>query len=70
MSGIEFTPDTPETRKRFNDLARHAFVVKVYNEILADMQVCDIEGWNKLEFVDMLFDCLNHFRRAYRKERE
>ena len=67
---MELIPDTPETRKMINDLARHQFVRKMYGEILMDMQVCEIEGWDKMEFINMLFECLNHFRQAYRKERK
>lgn len=42
----------------------------MYGEILIDMRVCEIEGWDKMEFINILFECLNHFRQAYRKERE
>ena len=67
---MELIPDTQESRKTFNDLARHQFIRKMYGEILADMQVCEIEGWDKMEFINLLFDCLDHFRQAYRKERQ
>ena len=61
---MELIPDTPETRRRFNDLARHNFIVKMYAEILADMQVCELEGWGKMEFINMLYDVLKHFKRG------
>ena len=66
---MELIPDTPETRKKFNDLARHQFIRKMYGEILADMKVCEIEGWDKMEFINLLSDLLDHFKQAYRKER-
>lgn len=69
MSGVEFVPDTSETRKRFNDLARHQFIRKMYGEILTDMRVCELEGWNKMEFINMLWESLNHFKQTFRKER-
>lgn len=67
---MELIPDTPETRKKLNDLARHQFIRKMYGEILTDMKVCEIEGWDKMEFINMLADLLDYFKNVYRKERE
>ena len=60
---MELIPDTPETRKALNDLARHEFIKKMYEHILMDMQICDLEGWDKMEFINMLFGILDHFRK-------
>lgn len=48
-----------ETAKALNDLARHQLICKIYADILADMQVCEVEGWNKLEFIQILQEKLN-----------
>lgn len=64
MSGIVFTTDTPEVRYKFNKLARHQLICKLYRDILTDMMVCELEGWDKTEFVNELYDCLSHFKKA------
>lgn len=56
---IEFTPDTSEARKRFNQLAREAEKLKILQFILADMTVCELEGWDKLEYIRELVQMLN-----------
>ena len=67
MSGIVLTPDTPETRKALQDKARHDFILKMYQEIRIDMEVCKIEGWDKMEFIRMLFEVLNHFMKTRKR---
>jgi len=51
-----------ETRKALNDLARHQLILRLYADISMDIQVCEIEGWDKLEFINMLYNILNHFK--------
>lgn len=53
----------PETRKALNDLARHKMVTRLYADILVDMQICEIEGWDKLEYIRELKDLINSFGR-------
>lgn len=60
MSGIRLTGGQ-ETAKALNDLARHQIITRLYTDILADMMVCDVEGWNKTEFIRILQDVINHF---------
>ena len=67
MGGVKLVPDAPETRKALNEAARHEFILKLYGQIKMDMMVCDIEGWDKMEFINMLYDVLNHFKQV--KER-
>lgn len=59
MQKIEFSPDTPETRKRYNDLARLQTITRLEADILVDMQICEIEGWDKTEYIRLLQDKLN-----------
>lgn len=43
-----------DTRKALNDLARHRMIHRVLADIRIDMEVCEIEGWNKLEYLRTL----------------
>ena len=52
LSGV-IVPDK-ETAKALNDLARHQTIERLLRDILFDMQVCEIEGWNKTEFIMMI----------------
>lgn len=45
-------------RRQFQDICRHRFMVKMYAEILADISVCQLEGWDVLEFPRMLRDAV------------
>lgn len=51
-----------ETARAFNNLARHQMIKKIYSDILCDMTVCEIEGWDRLEYIKQLQDVLNHFK--------
>lgn len=51
-----------ETKKPFNDLARHQMIMKLLADIQMDLMVCEIEGWDKKEYIKMLQDELNHFK--------
>lgn len=42
------------TRKALNDLARHRMIHRILADIRIDMEVCEIEGWNKLEYIQTL----------------
>lgn len=50
-SGIMLEPDTPETRKTLNDLTRHQLIVRILQEIEFDLMICEIEGWDKRDFI-------------------
>ena len=43
-----------DVAKPLNDLARHQMILKLLADIRMDMTVCEIEGWDKLEFLNML----------------
>ena len=47
--------------KPLNDLCRHQMIERIYRDILTDMAVCDIEGWDKTEYINLLLDMLNQF---------
>ena len=43
-----------DTRKALNDLARHRMIHRILADIRIDMEVCEIEGWDKLEYIRTL----------------
>lgn len=47
-----------ENRKKIQDACRHAFIKKMYAELLMDMEICKLEGWDILEFPRMLKQAL------------
>lgn len=49
--------------KTLNTLARHKMIERLYRDILVDMTVCEIEGWDKMEYIRELQEVINHFRR-------
>ena len=46
-------------RKKIQDAARHQFINKMYAELLGDMEICKLEGWDVLEYPRMLRDAIN-----------
>jgi hypothetical protein len=47
--------------KKINDLARLKFMEKMLKEIIFDMKVCELEGWNKMEYINILKNIINKF---------
>lgn len=45
---------TPETARAAQELARHQMIARLYADILLDMQICEIEGWDKTEYLNQL----------------
>lgn len=52
-----------DTRIALNDLARHQTIYNLYRDILIDIVVCEIEGWDKLVCLKLLKDVIEHFER-------
>ena len=48
-----------ENRKKIQDAARHQFINKMYADLLGDMEICKMEGWDVLEYPRMLRDAIN-----------
>ena len=46
-------------RKKITDMARHQFINKMYAELLGDMKICQLEGWDIFEYPRMLRDAIN-----------
>ena len=47
------------TAKALNELARHGMILRLLNDIRIDLAVCEIEGWDKTEYIRNLQDELN-----------
>lgn len=52
--GVTLNPDTPEARKALNRLAREQIKLRLLADIRFDLAVCEIEGWDKLEYLNEL----------------
>ena len=59
--------NSKETARALNDLARHQKIAGLYEDILVDMQICEIEGWDKLEYIHLLQNLLNSLTKEVRK---
>lgn len=46
----------PETPRRLQELARHQFISNMLADILIDMTVCELEGWNKMEYIQQIYE--------------
>lgn len=58
MSGGVIIPDK-ETARALNDLARHQATMRILADIRMDMEICELEGWNKLEYINQLKQLLD-----------
>lgn len=56
-----------DINKTLNTLARQQMIERLYRDILIDMAVCEIEGWDKMEYIKDLQEVINHFGNEYRK---
>ena len=62
MNGGLIIPDK-KTAKALNDLARHTAIVRILNDIRMDMEICEIEGWDKTEYIKQLKKLLDSIGR-------
>lgn len=60
MSGIVL--ETKECAKALNDLARHQAILRLEADILMDMRICEIEGWDRTEYIRMIQKLINSFK--------
>ena len=58
MNGGVTIPDK-DTARALNDLARHKAIVRILNDIRMDMEICEIEGWDKTEYLNLIRQLLN-----------
>ena len=53
---------TPEMRRKYNELCRREERCKLLAWIQADIAVCELEGWDKTEYIRELQELLNSFK--------
>ena len=58
MSGGLIIPDK-ETAKALNDLARHTAILRILKDVRIDLEICEIEGWDKREYLNLIRQLLN-----------
>lgn len=47
-----------ETARAMNDLARHKAILRLLSDIRIDMEICEIEGWDKTEYIRLIQDAV------------
>ena len=62
MNGGVIIPNE-DTARALNDLARHEAIVRILNDIRMDMEICEIEGWDKTEYIKQLKKLLDSIGR-------
>ena len=58
---------TEKEAYKVQQLARHQMIVKLLNDILIDLQICKIEGWDKMEYVNMIKNEINKIHKKINK---
>lgn len=61
---IQFSPETPAIRQAFNRRAREKMKLRLLADIRMDLMVCEIEGWDKLEYLDELLALVQELRKG------
>lgn len=62
MNGGLIIPDK-ETAKALNDLARHKAILRILKDVRIDLEICEIEGWDKTEYIKQLKKLLDSIGR-------
>ena len=52
---------TTDERYVLQQVCRHQTIVKLLADIAADITVCELEGWDKMEYIKQLREMLNTF---------
>ena len=68
MNGGVIIPNE-DTARALNDLARHEAIVRILNDIRMDMEICEVEGWDKTEYIKQLKKLLDSIGQEEQSER-
>ena len=63
MNGGVIIPNK-DTARALNDLARHTAIVRILADIRMDLTICEIEGWDKTEYIKLLQEQINSLGKA------
>ena len=56
--------------KTVNDLARMKFKEQLLKEIMVDLMVCEIEGWDKKEYIKEIRNLINSIDLSNKKQKQ
>lgn len=62
MNGGLIIPDK-KTAKALNDLARRTAILRILKDVRIDLEICEIEGWDKTEYIKQLKKLLDSIGR-------
>jgi len=51
-----------QTREKYNQLCREDMKRRLLADIMVDLTVCDMEGWDKMEYIGDLFKMLDEVK--------
>lgn len=57
-----------QTRRKFNQLSREEMKRKLLADILVDLTICEIEGWDKMEYLEEIKQLINGFYERNKKQ--
>lgn len=58
---VIFEPDTIEARYVLQQAAREKMKVRLMADVLFDLRVCQLEGWDSREYISDLIETLKGF---------
>ena len=58
MNGGLIIPNK-DTARALNDLARHTAIFRLLADIRIDLEICELEGWDKSEYINKLKELLD-----------
>lgn len=67
---VENNPDYKFPAKTVNTLARKKFQEHLLKEIIFDLMVCEIEGWDKKEYINELKKLINSIDTSNKKQKQ
>ena len=62
MKNYEANNDNKAIAIGLNRLAREQMKERIYRDILIDLIICEIEGWDKREYIRQLQEMLNSIK--------
>jgi len=63
MNGCSFSNE-PGLAERLQRESREAMKLRLLRDIRMDMAVCEVEGWNPVEYIDELIELLKGLKYA------
>ena len=54
--------------KALNECARQSMIARLLTDLLIDMQVCDLEGWEKKDYIRQLHEEIDQLYQKIEKK--